>query len=75
MTAPNIPLQPKSADAIRLQIAELVQQYANIAFAPASAKTKFENNNDVAIAVTEINLYLLIDFDIFIINPFINYKF
>jgi CDP-6-deoxy-D-xylo-4-hexulose-3-dehydrase len=35
MTAPNIPLQPKSADAIRLQIAELVQQYANITYAPS----------------------------------------
>ena len=35
MTVPNIPLHPKSADAIRLQIAELVQQYANITYAPS----------------------------------------
>ena len=30
-----MPLQPKSADAIRRQIAELVQQYAEIAHAPS----------------------------------------
>ncbi len=35
MTAPKTPLQPKSADAIRLQIAELVQQYADISYAPS----------------------------------------
>jgi CDP-6-deoxy-D-xylo-4-hexulose-3-dehydrase len=31
----NMPLQPKSADAIRRQIAKLVQQYAEIAHAPS----------------------------------------
>ena len=35
MTAPNMPLQVKSADDIRREIAELVQQYANIAYAPS----------------------------------------
>jgi len=35
MTSSNMPLQPKSADAIRRQIAELVQQYAEIAHAPS----------------------------------------
>ena len=35
MTSLNMPLQPKSADAIRRQIAELVQQYAEIAHAPS----------------------------------------
>jgi CDP-4-dehydro-6-deoxyglucose reductase, E1 len=33
MTAPE--MQPKSADAIRREISELVQQYANIAYAPS----------------------------------------
>jgi CDP-6-deoxy-D-xylo-4-hexulose-3-dehydrase len=35
MTIANMPLHPKSADAIRLQIAELVQQYSDIAYAPS----------------------------------------
>ena len=35
MTAPKMPLQPKSADSIRREIADLVQQYAEIAYAPA----------------------------------------
>jgi len=33
MTAPE--MQPKSAAAIRREISELVQQYANIAYAPS----------------------------------------
>ena len=35
MTSSNMPLKPISADAIRRQIAELVQQYAEIAHAPS----------------------------------------
>jgi CDP-6-deoxy-D-xylo-4-hexulose-3-dehydrase len=35
MTAPNMPLQPKSADVIRRQIVDLVQQYAEVAHAPS----------------------------------------
>ena len=35
MTASNMPLQPKSADSIRREIADLVQQYAEIAYAPS----------------------------------------
>ena len=35
MTASNMPLQAKSADSIRREIAELVQQYAEIAYAPS----------------------------------------
>ena len=35
MTASNMPLQAKSADSIRREIADLVQQYAEIAYAPS----------------------------------------
>jgi CDP-6-deoxy-D-xylo-4-hexulose-3-dehydrase len=35
MTAPHIQLPPKSADSIRREIADLVQQYADIASAPS----------------------------------------
>jgi CDP-6-deoxy-D-xylo-4-hexulose-3-dehydrase len=35
MTASNMPLQAKSADLIRREIADLVQQYAEIAYAPS----------------------------------------
>ena len=35
MTASNMPLQAKSADSIRCEIADLVQQYAEIAYAPS----------------------------------------
>ena len=35
MTASNMPVQAKSADSIRREIADLVQQYAEIAYAPS----------------------------------------
>ena len=35
MTASNMPLQAKSADSLRREIADLVQQYAEIAYAPS----------------------------------------
>jgi CDP-6-deoxy-D-xylo-4-hexulose-3-dehydrase len=35
MTASNMPLKAKSADSIRREIADLVQQYAEIAYAPS----------------------------------------
>ena len=35
MTASNMPLPIKSADSIRREIADLVQQYAEIAYAPS----------------------------------------
>jgi CDP-6-deoxy-D-xylo-4-hexulose-3-dehydrase len=34
MTVPNMPLKPQSAESLRRQIADLVQQYADIAYAP-----------------------------------------
>ena len=34
MTLPNMPLKPQSAESLRRQIADLVQQYADIAYAP-----------------------------------------